>query len=557
MRATWGLDRGGCPRSRSVLLRRGCAIKRPSRWLTRPAACSTTAALPIQLAAARRIFLGESVALRSQTGSGKTLAYLLPLLARLHRGTPRQALLFVPTRELALQSVEYAQALRPSSVAMLCGTKPASLRSALLQERAPFVIGTAGQLAAMRSLLDPEDALLRELRRTLRVVILDEADAILHPRGNFGMLNRGRRNKALSALPEVVALRRLLKRRADAAHRRVQLIVASATLSRRALRDLSAVFGQLAGRVGLVTPAVTIAANVEGGGSGDGWDSRVAAVEVAEAMGATDSLLRPLAQQHSRGGEGRHLLNRAVRDGVAVAAGAAADIAHNIIICSERRKSDVIRGLLDQAGALPALLVVRDGLQIADVIEELELVGVRGAVELCAVGTVASRLDAAVASAPPPSFLNSGGRAAPPGSLGAHAPIPAWAASQARGPERMARAWEPLLRAAYSPEESKSATSHLLAAESSVHWHVVVAHESTVRGLDLPQLRTVILSMIPSSAESYTHIAGRTGRMGAQGHAIAVFTRRELDQAGFITRALRGVRWNVRRDREPRVRQRR
>ena len=50
------------------------------------------------------------------------------------------------------------------------------------------------------------------------------------------MLNRARRNRALYSMPEVRALRRLVERRHEAKHRRVQLIVASATFSKRTLR---------------------------------------------------------------------------------------------------------------------------------------------------------------------------------------------------------------------------------------------------------------------------------------------------------------------------------
>lgn len=62
--------------------------------------------LPIQRAAIPRILAGESVLIHSETGSGKTLAYMLPLLARIRLRKPRQALLVLPSRELALQTLE-------------------------------------------------------------------------------------------------------------------------------------------------------------------------------------------------------------------------------------------------------------------------------------------------------------------------------------------------------------------------------------------------------------------------------------------------------------------
>ena len=84
--------------------------------------------LPIQEAAVRRVFAGESLAIHSQTGSGKTLSFLLPLLVRLRRREPRQVLVCVPSRELAVQSLECAMALMPASAALVNGTQPARVR---------------------------------------------------------------------------------------------------------------------------------------------------------------------------------------------------------------------------------------------------------------------------------------------------------------------------------------------------------------------------------------------------------------------------------------------
>lgn len=56
---------------------------------------------------------GRDVLACAQTGSGKTAAFLLPILHRMlagKRGATR-ALIVVPTRELALQVLETAQAL--------------------------------------------------------------------------------------------------------------------------------------------------------------------------------------------------------------------------------------------------------------------------------------------------------------------------------------------------------------------------------------------------------------------------------------------------------------
>ena len=74
---------------------------------------------------------------------------------------------------------------------------------------------------------------------------------------------------------------------------------------------------------------------------------------------------------------------------------------------------------------------------------------------------------------------------------------------------------------------------------------LIVAHEDAVRGLDLPHLEIVILTMLPDTPEEYVHIAGRTGRRGVRhGYVSSILTKSELDRAGVLTRAL-GVSWDT------------
>ena len=84
--------------------------------------------------------------------------------------------------------------------------------------------------------------------------------------------------------------------------------------------------------------------------------------------------------------------------------------------------------------------------------------------------------------------------------------------------------------------------------DGSKQWGVLIANESGVRGLDMPHLKMVILTMMPDSVESYIHVAGRTGRAGGGGRAVSIFTAREQDQAGMITASLRAVKWRVSHD---------
>ena len=82
-------------------------VKFPHPLSSSLAALGISEPSPIQKASLVALNSGLSCILHAETGSGKTLAYLLPLLKRLYgRGTlstPVQALIVVPTKELAVQ----------------------------------------------------------------------------------------------------------------------------------------------------------------------------------------------------------------------------------------------------------------------------------------------------------------------------------------------------------------------------------------------------------------------------------------------------------------------
>ena len=83
-------------------------------------------------------------------------------------------------------------------------------------------------------------------------------------------------------------------------------------------------------------------------------------------------------------------------------------------------------------------------------------------------------------------------------------------------------------------------------AVNSTKQHNMVTCHSTSR----PRRSRSRPALPRRSAERLPAIAGdvATGRAGASGRAVSVFTQREFDGAGAITRALRGVRWKVRRE---------
>ncbi|MBV9095651.1 MAG: DEAD/DEAH box helicase, partial [Streptosporangiaceae bacterium] len=67
-------------------------------------AAGITTTFPIQALALPLALRGQDIIGQARTGTGKTLAFGIPVLQRLTRGGTRpQALIVVPTRELAIQ----------------------------------------------------------------------------------------------------------------------------------------------------------------------------------------------------------------------------------------------------------------------------------------------------------------------------------------------------------------------------------------------------------------------------------------------------------------------
>jgi ATP-dependent RNA helicase DDX54/DBP10 len=69
---------------------------------------------PIQRKTMPLILSGADVVAMARTGSGKTAAFLVPMLERLRRHAPQsgpRALILSPTRDLALQTLKFAQDL--------------------------------------------------------------------------------------------------------------------------------------------------------------------------------------------------------------------------------------------------------------------------------------------------------------------------------------------------------------------------------------------------------------------------------------------------------------
>ncbi|WP_369826423.1 DEAD/DEAH box helicase [Subtercola sp. Z020] len=120
---------------------------------------------------------GQDIIGQAKTGTGKTFGFGLPLLQRLGADPEPgvQALVVVPTRELAVQVTEdlqLAASNRPTTVIAIYGGKSYEGQIEQLKAGAQVVVGTPGRL------LDLAGQRLLSLAN-VKVMVLDEADKML------------------------------------------------------------------------------------------------------------------------------------------------------------------------------------------------------------------------------------------------------------------------------------------------------------------------------------------------------------------------------------------
>ncbi len=132
---------------------------------------------PVQAAAIPVALEGKDILATAQTGTGKTLAFLIPIIERLLESKARgiEALVLVPTRELAMQVVDQYNALRGkqlSPAALVVGGLPEAKQLAAIRAGARLIVATPGRL---------EDYLGRSLFnfKALHILVLDESDRML------------------------------------------------------------------------------------------------------------------------------------------------------------------------------------------------------------------------------------------------------------------------------------------------------------------------------------------------------------------------------------------
>ena len=137
---------------------------------------------PVQAGAIPPALEGRDVLATAQTGTGKTLSFLIPIVEMLQKpdsqkmeGRGAQALIVLPTRELAMQVEQAFKAVRPSpvySVALVVGGMNERPQIESLRRGVRLIVATPGRL---------EDYLKRRLVRLdhVKILVLDEVDRML------------------------------------------------------------------------------------------------------------------------------------------------------------------------------------------------------------------------------------------------------------------------------------------------------------------------------------------------------------------------------------------
>ncbi len=140
----------------------------------------------MQLAAIEANNQHEDVVLLSATSSGKTLAFLLPILQRINPESKyTQALIIVPSRELALQIDQVLRSMRTGFKVTCCygGHLRETEENNLLIPPA-IIIGTAGRLAdhirrGNITIDTIETLVLDEFDKSLELGFVDEMSYII------------------------------------------------------------------------------------------------------------------------------------------------------------------------------------------------------------------------------------------------------------------------------------------------------------------------------------------------------------------------------------------
>jgi len=134
-----------------------------------------TETFPIQAEAIPLILAGKDVIGQAHTGTGKTAAFSLPILHKIDRNIPIQALIIAPTRELAMQvttEIKKFAKYMPIRTVTIYGGQSINVQFDALRRGTNIIVATPGRLI---------DHLKRGSisLRDVKFVVLDEADKML------------------------------------------------------------------------------------------------------------------------------------------------------------------------------------------------------------------------------------------------------------------------------------------------------------------------------------------------------------------------------------------
>ena len=133
---------------------------------------------PIQEETIPVALTGRDILARAKNGTGKTAAFVIPTLERVNPKNPKtQALLLVPTRELALQTSQVCKTLgKHLGVNVMVTTGGTGLRDDIIRLSEPvhIVVGTPGRILdlAGKGVMDLSEC---------PIFVMDEADKLLSP----------------------------------------------------------------------------------------------------------------------------------------------------------------------------------------------------------------------------------------------------------------------------------------------------------------------------------------------------------------------------------------
>ncbi|MBL0146434.1 MAG: DEAD/DEAH box helicase [Chitinophagaceae bacterium] len=146
----------------------------------------------MQLAAIKANEENKDIILLSATGSGKTLAFLLPLVESLKTDNKHpQALIIVPSRELAIQIDDVFRKMQTGFKVTLCyGGHKREIEETNLIQAPAVIIGTAGRLAdhirrGNFNTAEISTLILDEFDKSLEMGFLDEMSFIVNSLKNI------------------------------------------------------------------------------------------------------------------------------------------------------------------------------------------------------------------------------------------------------------------------------------------------------------------------------------------------------------------------------------